>query len=204
VCWEIEFAYPSFYRFDRELRVALLLELLRLVLLREPAARELFRAFPPSDVVRLLRAAVPRDAPLRELDERDSLARLRVLLRPLLVPRPRALDDFLAWAERPASAFFFVLVRVVLVREPPPLERELRDELFPVEPRREELVAVDFRPDELLPPDAEVLLRELCDLPPLLLLLERERPERPVPVCWAVSRLTSLLKLLRCPPAVVS
>ncbi len=164
--------------------------------LREPAERELLRELPARDVVRLLRALVPRDPPpLRELDLRDSLARLRSLLRPLPLARPRALDDFFAWASRPRSDF------LAAVREPPLLVRELRDERLPEEllDDRDEPVS-DFRDEELLPREADFLLWER---PPLLLPLPREARDLP-PDCCAVSRVTSLLKLLRSPPAVVS
>jgi hypothetical protein len=110
-------------------------------------------------VVRLLRALVRREAPpLREVEERDSLVRLRWLPRPLLEARPRALEDFFAWASRPRSDL------PAEAREPPPLERELllllrerelRNDCEPEELRRlrEEPEAVRARDDE--PPREE-------------------------------------------------
>jgi hypothetical protein len=153
--------------------------------------------------VRFLRVLLPRDAPPpRELEERDSPARLRSLLRPEPDARPRALEAFFACEARPRSDLF------AAVREPPLPERELRDELLPEEPLREErdpLVAVDLRDDEPLLREEDFLPCER--LPLLARFLSRELPERPElfpSACWAVSRLTILLKLLRWPPAVVS
>jgi hypothetical protein len=183
-------------------------------------------ALPPRAVVRLLLALVPRDAPpLRELDERDSLERLRVLARPLLDDRPRAELDFFAAASRPPDF-------VAADREPPLDELERRDPAPdfealdrvlpdpPDEPLEEELREPDLRSEErveedplrcdadALPPrDPDALpLREPEPLPPLEWDLPRElpRPELFSSACCAVSRLTILLKLLRSPPAVVS
>jgi hypothetical protein len=170
--------------------------------------RALPRALPPRVVVRLLRALLPRDVPpLRELEDRDSFERLRVLARPLLDARPRVEVDFFFAADcRPPD--FFAADREVPLEElarRDPLDCEL---LSPLPEVCDELREPDERDDDApLRRDPDPLpLRDPAPLPPLARDFPREppRPELFSSAACAVSRLTILLKLLRWPSAVVS